>query len=528
MAESSDRQSKDSICVFRNLQPPILVQTHPMPDQSSCRSLTVSIDGPGRHLLIVDLHERGVRVRLIGRKRIKNGLQERAAYWPLLELNVRPPVYIRARVTADLWHTFNPKEAMNGPLDALLEAFPKYLANIAPACHNMKRKQSVLDAIDGALRIIQRHIAGLLVPHACDAISRFPNDKCARWEIYEMTANDQTGRIAQLATTCPGILIIARGIGTRDKHALDELLAMIVSGVRLGRILNKAVNLWARFSESETDLHKHQRTRIACAGPLIPADLLWAQPVGQVVIEDVPDDPTENLKWYLLQAYAKSVAGRLPGSKRNGFFSFVSRHTPSIITMLRINPDECVRHAWPNIQLSEIIDYIMATARFPKRATSLERLIGDSRAWHQRQRYLEAQQLEVLVFAPGLIATLRLWKSEHGEISFISNGSQLRKESERMCHCVASYAGEAASGKVKIFHGDFIDEQATIAIRWEYDLPVIIQATGVSNAPLSERARKIVEAWLADLTEAIKASQNGKKPVLSGRFVQPADNTLTK
>ncbi|NLI76502.1 MAG: hypothetical protein GX442_08675 [Candidatus Riflebacteria bacterium] len=480
----------------------------------------VILERLGQVTLEIDLLDDGGGARMYQEFPSDGETHQRQLLW-FARVDVRRPALVASGLFAvppDL--LFNPAQGGKEALDPFLRAGSSLIRQ-----EGENPAGPAPDPFAKALLVLQRHLAARLIPAAAALAARFSGP--LRWWVYDQVARDETGRLAQMAQVCPGLLILANGWKERHPERQEALLAMIKAGVKLAKILD-AVSGMMVPSLIPADLWPHQRVRIMRAGPLIGPAQLMRRPLPEMVGDDIPDDPPGNRAWFDLQdAAAKVVDQALVGPPRRSFLAFLSRHAVE----LRNLPDK--RSSLPQ-WLSELCDYVRATDRHPGRNTPPARLVEESRRWHDRQEYLGVprflgrggatssihspkpppeQPLE-----PGPARPFQRWSLDGDVIHFIPTAGDLEAESVRMQHCVTSYVLRAVAGEVQIFHAEVRGEPVTLEIVFPYGAPVLKQAKGVRNARPGEGPQQGIRIWLEDLFRAVKAAPRGPAPKLKGKF----------
>ena len=462
-------------------------------------SWTAHLGKPGSGYLKINLTDAGAVLGLVGARPSESGETEFGVHWSMA-VRVRPPVQIKTTHFQMPARLFDGAHALEEQLDSSLSMAMKCGLQM---CRSLEESVApYMVQMKNSLRKVQLHLASLLVSSAAQAASRFPQSGRMRWAIYELGANDPTGRVIQMANTCPGILIFAKGLGDRDRRAHDHVLNMIVSGVKQQQIIEYAVEAWQKMELAEPATLANQRLRIQLAGPLIPSSLLWEQPTGNIVGEDIPSDREDNLIWFQMQKAASIVAERiiLP-SQSAAFLGFVSRHAIELHQMAKQGENTL---DW---FLRNLVDYVVATGRSPGRKTSPRRLVLECHEWHL------TEPKDNTGFSPnqplnnGPLGKRKRWKTRSGEIVFLETVGQLITEAQKMANCVSTHSTVAVSGLAQIFHGCFDGEPVTIEISFKNDRPVLIEARGVANAPISPLANREISEWL-DTLETLPQGQN--------------------
>ncbi|HOT28475.1 MAG TPA: PcfJ domain-containing protein [Candidatus Ozemobacteraceae bacterium] len=484
--------------------------------------------------LEVESHEGGAAARLFRHIPMHGDRVERLLLWALA-VQVRPPVSFRAGfITPRLDLIFEPGAGSADGSDPFFDvSFEKACADdrlLRKA--NLPKRKDVTDS----LRAFQRHLVRCLIPEAAQIAGLFPADGSMRWWIYGQIANDRTGRIAQMAKVCPGVLIMARKMDSLGDHRLNILLESIVRGERLGKVLDTTVEFWRLITGNREPAERcrDQRRRISGAGIRISPSLLWRLPHGAVVPEDIPSDPMDNQAWYDIQCESSLKAvEHLSLSARTSFLAFTSRHAIDIARLAREKWPEGNQGYAQERFLGSLTDFIQATGRQPARSTRLDKLVEECDRWHRRMahelpdflrrgRGEEPPLPPESPLDPGLFADLLVWRQGPDVIRFLRTAGDLVEESQRMQHCVRSYARKAAAGNCQLFHGELAGEPVTIEIADGNGRPVLRQVSGLRNKRPGEPTYRQVMTWFGDLTAAIQAGSSGVPPKLVGSFEKDA------
>lgn len=413
-----------------------------------------------------------------------------------LDLSVRPQVSLRCSLGLFPNQLFDPSRAKDKPLDWMFETF---LAMAGKALQPVgKRSRSIVEPMWELLLEIQHLLEALLVPHAREAAWRFPSRHALRWSMYRLAASDETGRVSQCSETCPGLLLLILALEGREPSAAREIIEMIVSGMKRGKILTRAADLWGEVVQASPGMRRNQYFRIKHARHLVPLEKLWIGAAGPVIVEDIPRIPELNQQWFVTMPFAEEAAERLtPGLQRESFLAFISRTSVELEELLKPH-DQCISSA-----LRWLTDFLIGTGRQPSRETNPRELVAACDTWHRRPIARKDTFPDDHPLSLGPAKGFELWKNPRSVIRFLSTVGELARESEVMDHCVVAHARMAVEGKVQIFHGEFDREQGTIEISCEKGEPVLLEAKGVRNETLSVRAQWVIGLWLADLRKVV-------------------------
>jgi len=151
-------------------------------------------------------------------------------------------------------------------------------------------------------------------------------------------------------------------------------------------------------------------------------------------------------------------------------------------------------------KVTELIDYVREAKRENKnyslKGRTLQSLFRQSDTWHHRFTHNKINQ----VWKPcGIDGYRAERKSELVVLEELTESRRLTEEGKQMKHCVGSYAFYCAKGKSAIFSlrkysgGLLLDIMATIEVN--LSLQRIVQAKAKMNKPISDEAKKYMEAW---------------------------------
>lgn len=286
------------------------------------------------------LLERGAQMSLVG-----TGAEGVRQLWRI-RLEVVPPVRLDFAFIGERRLPV-PRE---GHLDHDCEFFrrPLHLAAGVLACQPGAEEQ--IADMKRAIRQVVLHLEALLVPRSVLAARAFI-EPGIWWFVYEVTASDPSGRVAQLAESCPGLLIMARGLRyEKAGEVCKQIFKEVVRGRCLNELLDIAAHAWtlhhldlcarrclpAPATIERKRLARDQRQRIMRASPLVPFGLLLRPPPPSMVPEDIPRDPERNKSWYMFTSHPflpwpdGAWQPRLSQSQKIGLSCFLSKQWPAI------------------------------------------------------------------------------------------------------------------------------------------------------------------------------------------------------
>ena len=313
-----------------------------------------------------------------------------------------------------------------------------------------------------------------------------PTDRLA---VHNELAADPSGRLAQLAATCPGLLSLAAA-GRTDYRSL--LLGSIRRGVRLRWIIDELWDwAWAREIRDPAPgvtPERALRPWIMRASSAVCGAHLCNLPVRPIIGDDIPTARIDNRRWYAVMSelFEDFPSGELPMDRVDTFLAFCSRHAPLLD-----------RRAPGRSATSWLLEACRVHDRWPSRRTDPHGLIERAQRWHRslrdarrlgRQLSGRVVPLPELHPAPPRGRVLRATP--------ITTAQDLYAEGQGMGHCVYQFLAEALSGKTVFCHIEHRDESLTLAIRrvegrWAY--PTL---SGFKNKMPSKAAMAAVRGWL--------------------------------
>lgn len=391
-------------------------------------------------------------------------------------------------------------------------------------------RKEVIDS----LFTIQRHLIASLLPTPTEAARVFPSSSSLRGKTYQWAANDETGRISQMVKICPGIFILGSKLPSRISRSASgeltlfdefgEILKMITAGKKLSAILDYTVKVWRTYvNRKMTNKQiRNQRIRIARAGPLVLPEDLWEICPNEVIEQDIPSHPIENRIWFDFQQILseRDPLGpwTLDPSQKKRYFGFISRHTIELARLFKVaesvDPSDTIRS-----ELRSFLDYLRVTGRHLGRDSKPERVFEESRNWHRTIHLVKAGKIpptQTLKFNG--LDRFKKWSCGNDVISLLLTVEDLTKESEKMEHCVRTYALNAVTGKLQIFHADISGEPYTVSLSISAREPILQEMSGFRNKRPGEVARQVIGWWIEDLVAVLKGRKGLRPPRLKGRF----------
>jgi hypothetical protein len=366
-------------------------------------------------------------------------------------------------------------------------------------------------AVRAAIRDVAVCAAAILDPAARRTALRFPNHM--RGWVYARVAEDQTGRLAQLAVTCPGALTFAYALSVLGRRAgthaaANQLLRDVAEGRALNQVLDDALRAWAagagrlvnsRHPSEKQRLiwqrladagahEKHailraQRLLVRRASAGVPSYTLWLPPPLCFAPEDIPAGKLANARWFrLVKGHAATLVPPSNHDLYSGadFASFVSRHAGAVAAHRKGR----FSALWVRSQIQQMLDYAAAMDDYPQRGTSPGRYLAAVDTWHTRMAELErVADAAQIVDGPMVDAEGKAlpfpeppcpgWRSNGDDISPIRSAEEVLVEGTRMKNCVASRIPDLVAGKSALYHGDVCGKGLTIQVEsspWGYRL----------------------------------------------------------
>jgi hypothetical protein len=342
-----------------------------------------------------------------------------------------------------------------------------------------------------------------------------------RW-VYGRLIEDSTGRLVQLATTCPGALIFAfaldqagRGWSSDVADAGARLLADAIAGRRLDRVLAHAVEAWAvgveraagsarpvdpvwdrmawAFGPERERLLAQQRLLVRRAGPMVVIAHLFLPPPIAFAPEDIPRPVRDNARWFSVVKCSPVLLTAPTGEGRerlHGVSAFVSRNAASLARPGRRRRARTV--------VARLVEYAAATNRWPVRGTNANRYIEEIEV--RRAQIAAAQALGALESRDLPEPPKGTWRDGRDEIVPITRGDALIREGGRMGHCVVAATERAVfRGWSAVYHATIDCQPMTIEIR---RLPAgwrIAEAKGFANREPTDAEWSVLRRWEAQL-----------------------------
>ncbi len=360
-----------------------------------------------------------------------------------------------------------------------------------------------------------------------------------RFRLYQRIVNDETGRLSQLAASVPGGLLFALGLLEADHSLLntagERLIASVIAGRPINRLLDEAMDeifavalgperddqladLWARAlarTGERKRLRETQRLLIRRAGPRGNPAFLVTPPPLSTVPEDIPAQVYANAAWYaVMKGSLFTVIVREPNGEAaaHALCRFASVHARE----LRRAADGSVTRT-----MHVLLDYMLATRRFPARNTDPLALLEESRRWHD-QIAAARDAADVLRLAPAAAAALQDRDTDFAlpeapmasasktelELRPISTFKQLIDCGRTMRHCVASRIGDLIRERAYIYDATCMETRLTVEVRRRPDgLLELGEVRGFANRDPTFPQVRVLRDWI----ESIAASEHQQR-----------------
>ncbi len=399
------------------------------------------------------------------------------------------------------------------------------------------------------LRALAREAHARLDPAALRIARAFRPE--ARYWIYAAVLGDPTGRVGQLARTCPGVLLLALACETaperRDSWGPGDVWRFVraaaIRGAPLRALLRGAIEWWGslppcrgdareRLLENATDqeraaLLERQRLLVRRAGPLVrPRDIAHAG-LPAFAPEDIPRDPVRNAAWFRLSAIASHGLACVPDTEVvHRLARFFSRHALLVTSFAdRVRVGSALPGSDGRIhELAEhVAGFSLLTGRLPA-------LSGDPFSFLKaagRWRWIDVEELTRLLgrlaaLDLGEVTSIRtfgedipLWDRDRRPFPAPPSGPRvprlrtepllspvaLLREGAEQRNCAPSLLGEAVAGTLFLFSVRHGRERLTLSVSrrrsgagFELD-----ELRGPENGEPSPATSALVRRWVAGL-----------------------------
>jgi hypothetical protein len=382
-----------------------------------------------------------------------------------------------------------------------------------------------------------------------------------RFWVYRHIAADATGRIGQMASICPGLLLVVYGLSATELRSSGRgsaLLDGIVAGRRLPNLLSIAaahsleedvLSCWSGSPASARLRYLSSAERAAAAGmrrlllrragPLVGVADLLEVPPARFDPEDVPRHPVRNACWFRTMRRTQFVVGGVwEVELRERLSSFASANAALLAA-------RASRRGYPADELGEVdgpgvtwliqrvVRFARATGRVPTRGTNARRYLGDCERWWLAQaRDTPAAGLgELLRRIPALglgeVTSVRALRSDDAfdgleritlprspapsvsvpglTVRPIDTPEALADEGSRMAHCVASWLPLVMAGETWLYSARAGDVPITVAIQRAGAAGAfrMLEARLANDLRPDPHQRRLLGAWIRALNASL-------------------------
>ena len=257
-----------------------------------------------------------------------------------------------------------------------------------------------MQLVNTALCGAAEHAASLCSPGLRGQAARF--SPCMRLWAYDAMSRDPSGRIAQAASTAPGVLVLAYALDEDEstRSVAKRLLGGISKGCAINPLLATSIEdyftlmaerdfgeeaplarPWLRVRHEEMPerrrLERDQRLLVRRAGPrTAPAYVFLPAPID-FVPEDIPRGVRANARWFRIMKCRSPMIAPTAGQDEaalRALARLASRRFDSIHPPRR-------GAATAKRRMSDLIQYVLATGKRPSRRTCPKRLLARARGW---------------------------------------------------------------------------------------------------------------------------------------------------
>lgn len=281
-------------------------------------------------------------------------------------------------------------------------------------------------------------LARAMPPHA-RALARTFHPELRAFVAFHV-AQDATGRIAQIARACPGLVTFSREACTWRAGALAR--RAIVRGEQQKRVLAHCLDSWVEHYGYPLS-RARQEAFIRRAGPrVLPGDL--SVPVADgVLLDDVPSDARTNARWFrAIAAFSSIDFGR--DATVASLAPFVSARGVALGELDALELEQLLRRLATRGE---------ELRRWPSRKTSLDAARASVRLWPEEEIVLQRPSIRFPSPPDPSLQVRRL-----------ATTVELAAEGEQMHHCVATYTDAVLRGRTQVFSASFREERLTLAI----------------------------------------------------------------
>jgi hypothetical protein len=297
-----------------------------------------------------------------------------------------------------------------------------------------------------------------------------------RYRFYRWLMTDSSGRMAQMARSCPGALIVAADLAYRSetRQTAWRLLKDIVVGRPLAELLGPATEQGASVA------------LIRRAGHRVGAHRVLRLPAKGCVLDDIPSETNAYAAWYDVMSFVH--AARVSSA----FYDFASARAVELARLARR------RGEGVGGPIRWLDDYVGAVGRRPSRKTSPAALIAESEVWHARQ--------DCIVIRHGLETPLPSapfvpWTTKNMCVRALATVGELIEEGQQMHHCVAAHVEDVLAGQAFVYSLNVEGQRLTAELREANGGWIVFDLRRRANDPPTPRERELVDHWLAEHPE---------------------------
>jgi len=296
-------------------------------------------------------------------------------------------------------------------------------------------------------------------------------DRAARAIVAARTALDTTGRVAQLARTCPGVFSYA--MAARAFEQLDDACGRAIAGARLRQVLD--VLLDSSPVAAPAGWRARHARFLRRALPSVEPRSLVAPFAAGLALDDVPREPAANRAWFRAAAVLSHLVTLEERADAAHLAAFVSARGAELGSM-----------EWGDLHsfLRRLAMRRTHLGRSPSRHTSVESALGLVRPWTASVTDHHPPDLDAPTDPRLTVRRLR-------------SADELAAEGVSMRHCVANLVPEVERDALIVLSILFGQERLTATVMAMPGRRFFVdQLRGVGNALPTEEAWCAVGDWL--------------------------------
>lgn len=344
--------------------------------------------------------------------------------------------------------------------------------------------------------------------------------------LYTQVAADRSGRLAQLASSCPGALVFAYALWVRksSQPVATDLMKGAIGGRCLRRLLREAVSNWSAASaeqgiveevatiqpwlrlraagiQERRRLEADQRLLVRRAGPRSDPAFVLTPPPLAFAPEDIPKSALENARWFRTMKTSPQLS--CPDAAQHETLlrrlsHFASKH------FRVLHPPRQAHQI--HRRMSQLIHYVLASGRHTSRSTPPTRLLSECSEWHRTVH----DSLSVCDPVDGAPVSLRTefgyasagpWADSRVVVTPIRAVGDLIELGETMRNCVASRAHAALQGRCSYYSVEVDGAPITVELTHEQNGRVFLsEIAGFANREVCGRELAAIEPWLSEVS----------------------------